>query len=112
MRSGSYAAAWKPKQATVVGVRAFVDGKTVSHMVKATRGDVARILLTSGETPEAPEDVATIVRQAGLQVELNDGSTLDDRSSLTCTSPRSTSPSRASRSTRRCCATSSPRWTR
>ena len=53
MRSGSYAAAWKPKQATVVGVRAFVDGKTVSHMVKATRGDVARILLTSGETPES-----------------------------------------------------------
>ena len=47
MRSGSYAAAWKPKRATVVGVRAFVDGKTVSHMVKATRGDVARILLSS-----------------------------------------------------------------
>jgi len=76
LRSGAYAAAWKPKQATVVGVRAFVDGKTVSHMVKATRGDVARILLTAGETPEAPEDVASIVRQAGLQVELN-GSSLD-----------------------------------
>ena len=64
MRSGAYAAAWKPKAATVVGVRAFVDGKTVSHMVKATRGDVARILLSSGETPETPEDVASLARQS------------------------------------------------
>jgi cytoplasmic iron level regulating protein YaaA (DUF328/UPF0246 family) len=71
LRSGAYTAAWKPKRATVLGVRAFVDGKTVSHMVKATRGDVARILLSSGETPERPEDVATIVRQAGLTAELN-----------------------------------------
>jgi uncharacterized protein len=71
MRSGSYTAAWKPKAATVIGVRAFVDGKTVSHMVKATRGDVARLLLTHGEIPEAPEDVASIVRQHGLPVELS-----------------------------------------
>jgi uncharacterized protein len=71
MRSGSYAAAWRPKAATVVGVRAFVDGKTISHMVKATRGDVARILLSSGETPETPEDVASLARQAGLSVELS-----------------------------------------
>jgi uncharacterized protein len=71
MRSGSYAAAFRPKAATVVGVRAFVDGKTVSHMVKATRGDVARILLTAGESPETPEDVASLVRQAGLSVELS-----------------------------------------
>ena len=70
MRSGSYAAAWKPKQATVVGVRAFTDGKIVSHMVKATRGDVARILLSSGATPETPQDVASLVRDAGLSVEL------------------------------------------
>jgi hypothetical protein len=57
----------------VVAVRAFVDGKTVSHMVKATRGDVARILLSSGESPETPEDVASLVRQAGLSVELTGG---------------------------------------
>src|SRR3954454_11122997 len=60
LRSGAYAAAWKPKQATVVGVRAFVDGKTVSHMVKATRGDVARILLSSSMAPETPQDVASL----------------------------------------------------
>ncbi|WP_028066106.1 YaaA family protein [Solirubrobacter soli] len=71
MRSGSYIAAFKPKNATVIGVRAFVDGKTISHMVKATRGDVARLLLASGETPETPEDVASLVRQNGLSVELS-----------------------------------------
>ena len=71
MRSGSYVAAWKPKRATLVAVRAFVDGKTVSHMVKATRGDVARILLSSGAEPETPEDVASLVRQHGLSVELS-----------------------------------------
>ena len=32
--------------------------------------------LAAGETPEAPEDVATIVRRAGLTVEL-DGRNLD-----------------------------------
>jgi cytoplasmic iron level regulating protein YaaA (DUF328/UPF0246 family) len=70
MRSGAYAAAWKPKHAVVVGVRAFTDGKIVSHMVKATRGDVARILLSSGPVPSTPEDVASLVRAAGLTVEL------------------------------------------
>jgi cytoplasmic iron level regulating protein YaaA (DUF328/UPF0246 family) len=70
MRSGSYVAAWKPKHATVVGVRAFHSGKSISHMVKATRGDVARILLT-GPTPESPDDVASRVREAGHNVELN-----------------------------------------
>jgi cytoplasmic iron level regulating protein YaaA (DUF328/UPF0246 family) len=71
MRSGSYTGAWKPKKATLVGVRAFVDGKTVSHMVKATRGDVARILLSAASVPETPEDVASLVREAGLSVELS-----------------------------------------
>jgi cytoplasmic iron level regulating protein YaaA (DUF328/UPF0246 family) len=70
LRSGSYAAAWKPRKATVVGVRAFTGGKAVSHMVKATRGDVARILLSSGSAPSTPEDVAALLRQAGLTVEL------------------------------------------
>jgi uncharacterized protein len=70
MRSGAYTAAWKPKAATLVGVRAFENGKTISHMVKATRGDVARILL-SGEPVETPEDVASAVRQAGHEVELS-----------------------------------------
>ena len=70
LRSGAYTAAWKPKRATVVGVRAFQDGKTISHMVKATRGDVARILL-KGDPVETPEDVASAVRAAGHAVELS-----------------------------------------
>jgi hypothetical protein len=52
-------------------VRAFTDGKVVSHMVKATRGDVARILLASGAAPSTPEDIASLVRATGLTVELN-----------------------------------------
>jgi uncharacterized protein len=70
LRSGAYSAAWKPRVSTVVGVRAFVDGKTVSHMVKATRGDVARVLLSSADVPQTPDDVASLVRQAGWNVEL------------------------------------------
>jgi hypothetical protein len=40
-------------------------------MVKATRGDVARILLASSSTPETPHAVAALARDAGLTVELN-----------------------------------------
>jgi uncharacterized protein len=69
LRSGAYTAAWKPRVATVVGVRAFTDGKAISHMVKATRGDVARILLQSPPA-ETPEDVASTVNAAGLRSEL------------------------------------------
>jgi cytoplasmic iron level regulating protein YaaA (DUF328/UPF0246 family) len=74
MRSGGYVNAWRPRKATVLSVRAFHQGKTVSHMVKATRGDVARVLL--GHDPTTPEEVAEIVRAAGHTVELN-GSNLD-----------------------------------
>jgi cytoplasmic iron level regulating protein YaaA (DUF328/UPF0246 family) len=74
LRSGGYVNAFKPRHATVVGVRAFHQGRTVSHMVKATRGDVARLLL--GQEPTTPGEVAEIVRAGGHTVELN-GSTLD-----------------------------------
>jgi cytoplasmic iron level regulating protein YaaA (DUF328/UPF0246 family) len=70
LRSGGYAAAWKPAAATVVGVRAFTrDGKVVSHNVKAVRGDIARALL---QAPPAstPEDVAETAARAGHDVSL------------------------------------------
>jgi cytoplasmic iron level regulating protein YaaA (DUF328/UPF0246 family) len=74
MRSGAYAAAWRPRAATVVGVRAFVerDGTRtiVSHMVKATRGEVARLLLDAPRPPRDPAAVAAIVAAAGHEVEL------------------------------------------
>ena len=60
-------------RATRVAVRAFTpDGKVISHMVKATRGDVARVLL---ERPaDTANEVAEIVAAAGYAVELSNGS--------------------------------------
>ncbi len=73
-RSGSYAAAWRPAEGTVVGVRAFVEAagrrKVVSHMAKATRGEVARLLVEAPAVATDPEGVATIVEAAGRRVEL------------------------------------------
>jgi uncharacterized protein len=79
-RSGAYAAAWKPKAATLVSVRALGETKgtrkPVSHMAKATRGEVARALLESKKAPETPEAAATLAEAAGFNVELN-GAHLD-----------------------------------
>ena len=80
MRSGAYVAAWKPKRATLLAVRAFREErgerKAVSHMAKAVRGDVARALLRSRKLPRSAEDAADVARAAGFEVELN-GSNLD-----------------------------------
>jgi len=80
MRSAAYVAAWKPRRATLLAVRAFSESggkrKPVSHMAKAARGDVARALLFSGKAPKDPETAAAIVREAGYKVELS-GPNLD-----------------------------------
>jgi cytoplasmic iron level regulating protein YaaA (DUF328/UPF0246 family) len=80
MRSGAYAAAWKPRRATLLAVRAFteVGGKRVpvSHMAKAVRGEVARALLKARKAPGDPEGAADVAAKAGFEVELN-GSNLD-----------------------------------
>lgn len=77
MRSGAYAPAWKPKRATLLAVRAFTEEggrrKAVSHMSKAVRGDVARVLLTAKKVASDPEDAAAVAEAAGLTVELTDG---------------------------------------
>jgi cytoplasmic iron level regulating protein YaaA (DUF328/UPF0246 family) len=77
MRSAAYAAAWKPKQATLLAVRAFSESggkrKTVSHMAKAVRGDVARALLSAKKAPSDPEGAATVAEAAGFRVELSPG---------------------------------------
>lgn len=74
LRSGPYASLWAPRDAAVVSVRGFTeqDGrrKVISHMVKATRGDVARLVLTAERRPKRPEDVAEIVAASGRRVEL------------------------------------------
>jgi cytoplasmic iron level regulating protein YaaA (DUF328/UPF0246 family) len=77
LRSGPYAAAWTPRSAEVVAVRAFTEhaGRrtAVSHMVKATRGDVARLLLEAPEPPGGAAQVAEIVAASGREVELTAG---------------------------------------
>jgi cytoplasmic iron level regulating protein YaaA (DUF328/UPF0246 family) len=74
LRSSGYAAAWTPRDATVVSVRGFTerDGRrtVVSHMVKATRGDVARLALEANPVPRSPQAIADIVAAAGHRVEL------------------------------------------
>ena len=85
LRSGAYAAMWRPRDAEVVAVRAFAEGadgsrKPVSHMAKRARGDVARALLLAAEPPRSPDGVAAVAAAAGLRVELGpagDGWTLD-----------------------------------
>jgi cytoplasmic iron level regulating protein YaaA (DUF328/UPF0246 family) len=78
MRSGAYAAAWKPKQAQLLPVRAFRDEggerKPVSHMAKAVRGEVARALLLAKAEPGTPKQVAAVARDAGFEVELSESS--------------------------------------
>jgi cytoplasmic iron level regulating protein YaaA (DUF328/UPF0246 family) len=78
MRSGAYAAAWKPKRATLLAARAFTEEggqrKAVSHMAKAVRGDVARALLEAKKVPSNSEDAAAIAEAAGFTVETSAGS--------------------------------------
>ncbi len=77
MRSGAYAAAWKPKRAELLAVRAFSEQggkrKPVSHMAKAVRGEVARALLLAKKAPSDPEGAAAIAAAAGFEVELSPG---------------------------------------
>src|ERR1700749_884927 len=77
MRSGAYSAAWQPKRATLVHGRAFSEvrgkRKPVSHMAKATRGEVARALLAAKKAPESPEAAAGIAEGAGFAGELAPG---------------------------------------
>lgn len=80
MRSAAYAAAWKPRRSTLLSVRAFSMSSgqrvVVSHMAKAVRGDVARVLLEAKAPPADPEAAAQVVASAGFEVELN-GPNLD-----------------------------------
>lgn len=77
MRSAAYAAAWKPRRATTLAVRAFSERggerKAVSHMAKAVRGEVARALLEERRAPSDPEGAAAIAAAAGFEIELSPG---------------------------------------
>jgi uncharacterized protein len=74
LRSGGYSAAFRPRDATLLGVRGFTpDGKVISHFVKALRGDVARIALQATPVPRTPRAVAELVAAAGYDVTLAGG---------------------------------------
>ena len=80
MRSGSYSAAWKPKNARLVTVRGFTETagkrKAISHMAKAVRGDVTRIALAARSMPRDLETLAHLLEGEGMKIELTD-KTLD-----------------------------------
>ncbi len=74
MRSGAYSSAWRPRESRLLAVRGFTDTptgrKAISHMAKAIRGDVARIVLEADSIPRDAEAVAGLVEASGLTVEL------------------------------------------
>ncbi|MDA0632460.1 peroxide stress protein YaaA [Nonomuraea sp. MCN248] len=72
LRSSAYASAWRPGPRGV-SVRVLKAGKVVSHMAKATRGEVARRLLESGLTPETPDELVKTLDDLGYRVTLTGG---------------------------------------
>jgi uncharacterized protein len=77
LRSGSYAAAWRPRRAQHLAVRGFTEAPdgtrtVVTHMAKRVRGEVARLVLQAGGASR-PEEVAEVAAAGGLRVELSDG---------------------------------------
>jgi cytoplasmic iron level regulating protein YaaA (DUF328/UPF0246 family) len=76
LRSGTYAAFWRPAKqdkAKVVTVRVIHDdqGKRsiVSHFNKATKGRIVRALLEDGRDPKSPDGFAQLLTDLGWTVE-------------------------------------------
>jgi hypothetical protein len=76
LRSGTYAAFWRPELPRVATVRVLheVRGKrqVVSHFNKATKGRMVRALLESGANPRTPTKLADALRDLGWTVEVTD----------------------------------------
>lgn len=92
MRSQGYTAMWRPPAGNVIEVRAVLetDGKrkVITHMAKATRGELARVLCESPSIPTTAEAVAEIAERAGMRVELAEPA--DSRSAYALTVVRDT----------------------
>nr|WP_260408173.1 peroxide stress protein YaaA [Planomonospora venezuelensis] len=69
LRSSTYATAWRPGGRAVT-VRVLKDGKVVSHMAKATRGVIARSLLTGDADPQSPDELVKVLDELGHTVVL------------------------------------------
>ncbi|WP_134742465.1 peroxide stress protein YaaA [Nocardioides sp. 503] len=79
LRSGTYAAFWRPSPALarrVATVRVLheVDGRrqVVSHFNKATKGRIVRALLEDGRDPRTPARLAEVLRDLGWVVEVGE----------------------------------------
>ncbi|QEC50126.1 peroxide stress protein YaaA [Baekduia soli] len=73
LRSGVYAAAWRPRAATLVEVRARDEqGRPISHMAKAVRGRVARRVLEAARPPATPAQVAALADDGAGRVALHE----------------------------------------
>ena len=66
LRSGAYQNLGRVPAA--VTVRVEKDGKVVSHFNKHYKGELARVLAMSPDTPESVADVAEIARSAGMGI--------------------------------------------
>ena len=78
LRSGMYAAFWRPAglpRVATVRVLHEVAGKrqVVSHFNKATKGRIVRALLEDGANPRTPARLAEALRDLGWTVEVTDG---------------------------------------
>ena len=45
----------------------------VSHLHKATKGEIARVLATAEDEPRSGEDLVALLRREGWQADLSDG---------------------------------------
>jgi cytoplasmic iron level regulating protein YaaA (DUF328/UPF0246 family) len=78
LRSGTYAAFWRPAgdTARVATVRVLHESggrrAVVSHFNKATKGRIVRALLESGAKPRTPAALATALRNLGWSVEVGE----------------------------------------
>jgi cytoplasmic iron level regulating protein YaaA (DUF328/UPF0246 family) len=76
LRSGMYAAFWRPVDVKVATVRVLHEHqgqrKVVSHFNKATKGRIVRALLEAGADPRTPARLADLLRELGWQVEVGD----------------------------------------
>ncbi|GAW51628.1 MULTISPECIES: peroxide stress protein YaaA [unclassified Nocardioides] len=77
LRSGMYAAFWRPVDVRVATVRVLHEHqgqrKVVSHFNKATKGRIVRALLESGAAPRTPAQLADALRDLGWVVGVDDG---------------------------------------
>lgn len=79
MRSGAYTQVWGPKNRGVA-VRVFKEdasGKrsVVTHMAKATRGEIAHSLLASSAQPASAAELGDFLSSHGWKVELSEPAT-------------------------------------